>query len=138
MALQKSFTDPDTGASFPSAYHRVDCLEVDTLHGVAQVRVSVYADAASRAAGKSPVSAGDYAIADHPAVPGVTREEPVEGSPGRFNVVEVVPAIPERRHFTMYLGLPGDDGKGLLSASRTQVYRFLKAERPEFAGALDV
>jgi hypothetical protein len=66
MALQLAYTSPLTGASFGSAYHRINGFTVDTLNKLGRVEVSIYVDDATRLSGKDAVA--DISVPFGPAV----------------------------------------------------------------------
>lgn len=129
MALQKIWADGAKGITIENAYYRIDSIAVDTKRMVASVRVSTYKDKPASDAGKAPLDGGmDLTMQDQPAVAAVMDGETV-----------ITLAIPAKPHFTSYLAgvVPAAD-ETILSAARRRVYEFLKTERPEFAGAVDV
>lgn len=63
MALQIALDKPETGESYPMAYHRVTQVQYNA-GSHASVIVSIYKDAEARNAGKQPVGNASYVARD--------------------------------------------------------------------------
>ena len=129
MALTHSWTDPNTGTTYPNAYARIEAAPLQLKpFPVASLHVAIYRDAAATAEGRRPVWQSTYEIADRPALAHVER-----AMDGTETIVVDVPASTAMTDYLLAAspaGLP-------LQVMATRAYMFLKERRPEFAGWAD-
>jgi hypothetical protein len=65
MAFQINYTDPKTGASFPTSYLKITTVQVTKATKTATVSTAIYASEAARTANLQPVATMQYTCSDY-------------------------------------------------------------------------
>lgn len=87
MALQTSWTDPDTQVTAPTAYARVIGINVDAINQIIDLTIGLYYTQAARAAGGKPFAPPFHAWPAYAALLG----EAVDVRAAAYNFLKTLP-----------------------------------------------